>query len=141
MRNIFLLLFLLVVTFIHAQEKPIDVTKIKTCKTFDCFINDSVFIKAADAVKITFEKYELVDISDIVSLRDSLLTSKLSYNSFSYDISYKTLDEFVVNSNKSKTLYISNTYTKKNFYKKLFCFRTLSPDENGKYKVHFYILE
>ena len=119
MRNIFLLLLLLVVTSIRAQEKPIDVTKIKTCRTLDCLTQDSVFMKAMDEVKISPLRYELVDISEIVSLTDSLIIAKLSHTIMSFNVYYKTLDELSVNSYESKISYVSGPSQKKTYFKKL----------------------
>ena len=141
MRNIFVLLLLFVITTAKAQEKPIDVTKIKTCTTLDCLLQDSVFMKVLNEVKISPTKYQVVDVTEIVSLTDSLIIAKLSHTTISFNVYYKTLDELVVNSYESKSSYISNSVQKKIYYKKLMCYRTLSPNEKGKYKVHIYLLQ
>lgn len=141
MKNILILILSLVITSTNAQEKPIDVTKIKTCKTLDCLLQDSVFMKVMDEVKISPIKYQLVDVSEIVSLTDSLIIAKLSHTIISHDVYYKTLEELSVNSYESKISYISGSNHRKVYYKKLMCYRTLSPNEKGKYKVHIYLLQ
>ena len=134
------ILTLFLVSNVLSQELPIQSLDIKTGSSQKSILEDSVFTKALNEVKININAYSIVSISDIVSYRDTLIISKLSYTTLSYDIFYKTLDEFTFNSSKNKVINDQKKLTGKNT-KFLFCYRTLTPDENGKYKVHFYIVE
>lgn len=134
------ILTLFLVSNILAQELPIQVEKIKTCVDRNSIHEDSVFLKSLSEIKLNINLYTIVDISEIISYRNSLLVSKTPYTTMSYDIFYKTLDELNFNSFRNKVINDSKKPSIKN-NKLLMCYRTLSPDEKGKYKVHFYILE
>lgn len=133
-------LTLFLVSNLLSQDLPIQSRNIKTGVDQESILEDSVFTKALNEVKLNVKLYSIVNIYDIVSYRDSLIISKLSHTTLSYDIFYKTLDEFTFNSSKNKVINNQKKLTGKNT-KLLFCYRTLTPDEKGKYKVYFYIVE
>ena len=115
------------------KRKPI-----KDGKNKETIFQDLVFSKMIEELKLNLLDYNIVNISEIVRFRDSLIIKKISYDIYNVDITYKTLDNLNINQYRSEVKYNS---TKSKKTKLLMCFRTLIPDNKNNYKINFFILE
>jgi hypothetical protein len=134
MKKIISFLILMILSFnLYSQYIPI-----KDGKNKETIFQDLVFSKMIEELKLNLLDYNIVNISEIVRFRDSLIIKKISYDIYNVDITYKTLDNLNINQYRSEVKYNS---TKSKKTKLLMCFRTLIPDNKNNYKINFFILE
>lgn len=111
------------------------------CKSRESISKDSILERVANELKINPDIYSVVQTIELINYRDSLGNAKISHHQAHSSVLFKNLDELTIQSSYTNTKYncepIMKTYRIRKY---MTCYKTLEPDEKGRYKVVFYTL-
>lgn len=142
MKSLFLLFLLTFNLVTYSQEVQGQKTFSPTNKSE--LFKDHDFTYVIEKLSLNVSSYTYVDFSTIINTRDSITKHKISYSSSNFNVSYKEISDSNIEHFRNKVIYdcSSNKPISRSTKNRLInVFKTLSPDNEGRYKIYFSLLE
>ena len=141
-----ILSFLLCFTIltIHSQPKDLKTSRVINFKTQNELFQDSTMNYFINKLNFNINDYQIVSLSRVVSISDSLTINKQPNLVRLIYIKYSTLDSPTIEYNRTKEVFDCNpkrSMIYKPKIKLMSAYKTIEADENGKYSVCFYSVE